>query len=79
MPFWYSVLSQQSASGNVGDLANDTTLENLKAAWLKLYPEDPTLNPWDTSLSGIDAYNRLFFTGVDVEFSNIYPKPARVP
>lgn len=72
LPYWYAVLSHQAASGNVGDLANGTTLENLKAAWNKLYPEDPTLNPWDTDLSGIDAYQRLFFTGVDVEFSNAY-------
>lgn len=72
LPFWYSVLSQQSVSGNIGDLADSGTADRLKAAWGKLYPEDPTLNPWDLDLSGISAYNRLFFTGVDVEFSNIY-------
>jgi Phage-related lysozyme (muraminidase) len=72
LPYWYAVLSNQTPSANVGDLASGTTLDNLKAAWNKLYPEDPTLNPWDTDLSGIEAYQRLFFTGVDVEFSNIY-------
>lgn len=72
LPFWYSVLSQQSNSGNVGDLANGQTATNLRDAWNKLYPEDPTLNPWNLELSGIKEYQRLFFTGVDVEFSNIY-------
>lgn len=72
LPYWYAVLSHQTASGNVGDLASGTTIDNLKAAWSKLYPDDPTLNPWDTDLAGIEAYQRLFFTGVDVEFSNIY-------
>jgi len=72
LPFWYSVLSQQSESANVGDLADKDTGARLKAAWLKLYPEDPNLNPWDVTLAGINAYERLFFTGVDVEYSNIY-------
>lgn len=72
LPYWYAVLSHQSASGNIGELADDLTIINLKDAWLKLYPEDPTLNPWDADLAGIEAYQRLFFTGVDVEFSNIY-------
>ncbi len=72
LPYWYGVLSQQSTSSNIGNLADDTTLESLKNAWRKLYPEDPELNPWDIELSGIEAYQRLFFTGVDVEFSNIY-------
>lgn len=72
LPYWYAVLSHQSSSGNVGDLANPETLTNLKQAWNNLYPEDPTLNPWDTDLAGIKEYQRLFFTSVDVEFSNIY-------
>lgn len=72
LPYWYAVLSHQSASGNIGDLANETTLESLKASWNEIYPDDPTLNPWDAQLSGIETYQRLFFTGVDVEFSNIY-------
>jgi len=71
LPYWYSVLSNQG-SGNVGDLSDADTLNELKAAWLKLYPEDPTLNPWDSSASGLQAYNRLFVTGVDQEYSNIY-------
>jgi lysozyme len=74
LPYWYAVLSHQAVSGNIGNLANDTTLERLKAAWNKLYPEDPTLNMWDAQLSGIEDYQRLFFTGVDVEFSNTYSK-----
>lgn len=72
LPFWYAVLAQQSPSANVGDLADADTAAKLKAAWLKLYPEDPSLNPWDADLSGTNAYERLFFTGVDVEYSNIY-------
>lgn len=72
LPYWYAVLSHQSTSGNVGDQTNDQTLDNLVNAWNKLYPDDPTLNPWSTDLAGIDSYQRLFFTGVDVEFSNIY-------
>lgn len=72
LPYWYAVLSHQSLSGSIGDKANATTLDKLKKAWLKLYPEDATLNPWDEDLSGIASYQRLFFTGVDVEFSNIY-------
>lgn len=72
LPYWYAVLSQQTQSGNVGTLVNGTTLDNLKAAWDKLYPDDATLNPWNTELAGIEAYQRLFFTGVDVEFSNAY-------
>ena len=74
LPYWYAVLSHQSTSGNIGDLANEATLESLKASWDEIYPDDPTLNPWDAQLSGIKTYQRLFFTGVDVEFSNIYSK-----
>lgn len=72
LPYWYGVLSHQSQSGNVGDTVNAETLTNLKQAWNNLYPDDTSLNPWDTELSGIETYQRLFFTGVDVEFSNIY-------
>lgn len=72
LPFWYAVLAQQSESGQSGDQANVFSPEALKAAWAKLYPEDPNLNPWDVDLAGIKAYERLFFTGVDVEYSNIY-------
>ena len=72
MPYWYAILSQQATSGSIGNVGNETIIEALKAAWDKLYPGEEGMNPW--RLDGDQAFNRLFFTGADVEYANLYAR-----